>query len=114
MNWWTKSVSQRRMERSGTTPRATARSKISRMARSKISRMTRIAPLVPHPGRGRALVGGVRAGGGGHAAHAVAYEEPHPHVGVAGPAEGRVVQALVLVGGAVYDRGRHADKRGVP
>ena len=54
--------------------------------------------LVPHPGRGRALVGGVGAGGGGHAAHAVAGEQSHPHVGVAGPAERGVVPALVLKG----------------
>ena len=68
---------------------------------------------VPHPGRGRALVGGVGAGGDGQAAHAVAGEQPHPHVGVAGPAEGGVEPALLLEGRPVDHRGGHPDERGV-
>ncbi len=103
MNWWYQSACQRRMVGSGTTPRATARSKISPLAL--------MVPRVPHAGRGGGLVDGVGAGRLGQAAHAVAGEQPHPHVGVGGAADGGVEQALLLHGGAAHTRRWAAARR---
>ena len=97
MNWWRESACQRRMVRSGTSPGAT---------RS-------VEDLTVRPGWCRGSTcrssppprGWCTHRSPGQAPHAVAGEQPHPHVGVGGAADGGVEQALLLDGGAAHHRG---------